>query len=514
MKKNVVLTALLFLACAFLSLGLYGLLQVKAQGEIKTETFKMEEGASVRIKSLIDKDGNEIESNGLRFSAEISLEEFNALQSVGAQFGMVIVASDLLKGVEITEETVFGLEPSFYFTNEVGGDTSKIAMLHIPYPSCSNIDKDENIEICGSIVNIKINNFTRSFVGRAYVAIPQTDVETGVVSYTYVFAPYFKEEIGNNTRCIYYVAQRAIEKEEENASAANQKYIIPFAETDRFKNYNYRYYVDHCYVVHNEETNEHEIIHTETEICYGELNSIVIAEPIIKPEDVEDIKDLKFIYDIDASIETKEGLVYAGGMQRLRLYYETAGTISEEHKADTLATLVQDFLDVNKASENFGLHINGNDEDWTVVPVYDPNGPEGNTDQIGVSFTTTQNASKNRYMLLSKQFFEKLRAFGVESIVFDFHTAPDSGKQMKFEAYQEEDKTAPVNIYDATTNELLNKNGQSVTSPRIKIYIRDVTEGGGVLIVIDQSASSNQGKYHFGNITFTFPTTNTNKDNQ
>lgn len=68
-------------------------------------------------------------------------------------------------------------------------------------------------------------------------------------------------------------------------------------------------------------------------------------------------KDLNFIYDIDASLATSTGLVYAAGMQTLRLYYETAGTISEQHKHDSLEALLKDFLDVNKAVYNFGLDI-------------------------------------------------------------------------------------------------------------------------------------------------------------
>ena len=200
----------------------------------------MENGAAARIKSLTDSDGNVVESNGMRFSAEISVTEFENLKSAGAKFGVVIVANDLLKDTKIDANTVFGTNPSFYFTNEEGGDKSKIAMLHISNPAYQNIDEDEQIEICGSIVNIQTSNFTRSFVGRAYVAIPKENAETGEIEYEYHFAPYYNDNISNNTRCIYYIAQRAIEENKPEATTLKQKYIDPFAETDRYKNYNYR----------------------------------------------------------------------------------------------------------------------------------------------------------------------------------------------------------------------------------------------------------------------------------
>jgi hypothetical protein len=77
---------------------------------------------------------------------------------------------------------------------------------------------------------------------------------------------------------------------------------------------------------------------------------------------------------------------------------------------------------------------------------------------------------------------------------------------MKFYAYQEEDTSLRLPVYDAETGELLNDGLHTVT--RIKLYLSDITEGGGVLLEVHQSSSSNQGDYHFGNITFTFPTTN------
>ena len=309
MNKKLLTAVCSAIFCLFLGFGFATNITAKAETNVSYNTFIMENGAAARIKTLTDEQGNEVESNGLRFSAEISQTEYDNLKAVGARFGMVIVAKDLLKGTEITAETVFGASSAFYFTNEEGGDKSKIAMLHLSNPSCQNIDEDAQIEICGAIVNIQTNNFTRSFIGRAYVAIPQTNAETGETGYQYYFAPYYEGNINNNARCIYYVAQRAIEEEKSEAGTLKQKYIDPFAKTSRYTDYTYRYVVEHCYVGHNDETEEHEILHTEIQYCYATLNTMVEAQPIIKPDNVDAIKDINFVYDLDASLNTKTGLV-------------------------------------------------------------------------------------------------------------------------------------------------------------------------------------------------------------
>lgn len=476
-------------------------------------TFKMEMGASIRAKTLLDENGEAIESNGLKFCAEIDREEYDSLVGAGARFGLIIVAHDLLKakGLEITPETVFGDSPAFYFTNESGGDTSKVAALHIASAACANLDSDANIEITGAIVNILTDNFTRSFVGRAYVEIPSINAETGEQEYTYAFAPYYENDIANNSRCIYYVAQKEVESKGEHEALAQEKYIDAFAQTDRFKNYNYRYNVEHHFTVHDE-NGEHVTVHTETTKHYATLNSTVSAFPIEKP-DVEALKDLSFVFDVDESTKTRSGTVYAAGMQTLHLYYDKASDISEEHKADTLQEILANFLDKDNASHNFGLTMTEDGGVWEALPVYDPaqsNLPEEQRTQIGIALHATTNPNDNRTLILSKAFFEDLRAYGVESVTFDFHTAENTNKQIAFEAYQEElidGERAELPVYDGVTGErLVASGGKGIETERVKIYLDDVTRGGGVTLIVHNSSSSNTGTYHFGNVVFGFPT--------
>lgn len=520
MKKTILAAVLTAISFVFLGLGFTTSTKASAATSLSYDTFTMENGAAARIKSLTDEEGNVVESNGMRFSAEISQTEYENLKAAGARFGVVIVAKDLLKDTVIDANTVFGTNSAFYFTNEEGGDKSKIAMLHIANPSCQDIDEDPQVEICGSIVNIQVNNFTRSFVGRAYVAIPQVNAETGETEYQYSFAPYYEENIENNTRCIYYIAQRAVEEKKAEAETLNEKYIEPFAATGRYQNYTYRYAVEHYFIVHHAgeggeihpgETSEHEVLHVEKQYFYATLNSYVTAEPIEKPEGVEKIENLDFIYDRYSEEAKATGLVYAAGMQTLRLYYEPAEMVSEEHR---LAALVADFLNKDKAETNFGLHINlgngGSTEDWVASEVWDPNfvddpnDPDDKAKQIGIALYTDA-GNQNRHLLLSKDFFEQLREFGVESISFDFHSAPGSKKEASYRVFQEEDTSAEMPVYDAETGEeLTGKIIDSTEHERIKIYLEDITVEGGVLIEVTTNSTSNLGQYHFGNIQFTF----------
>ena len=520
MKKKQILATLLVAASLFSSLGNIEIIKPKAATNLSYTTFTMEEGAAVRLKNLTDADGKVVESNGMRFSAEISPDEYTALKDAGARFGMIIVAKDLLpkdketeKRMEINEETVFGKDSKFYFTNQMDSNSStKIAALNINYAACENIDEDANVEVCGSIVNLKVNNFTRSFIGRAYVAIPSVNEETGETDYTYHFAPYYGNDVENNTRCIFYIAQRAREEQKSYAATLEEKYVVPFKDIDRFKNNVYRYFVEHYYIVHNKETDKHTIAHVERVPHYAELDSTVTAHPMIKPTGVPAIENIHFVYDtafgldegkdeiINGVVHKKKdtGLVYAAGMQTLRLYYEAASTANKDHERRTLDELLAWFLNPANAKDNFGLHLADNDEDWVPVAVMDP---KDKTKQIGIALTTTQNASKNRFLLLTKIFFDELRAYGVESLEFDFHTSENSNKKMRFEAYQEEDHKLPLKIYDAETGEL---NPAPHEMKRVKIFLDDITPGGGVLIEIDQSSSSNKGEYHFGHVTFNF----------
>ena len=485
-KKSLLKSIAILLGCMLFSTSL-ATIPAKAEGNPTFDTFVMQKGAALRLKEG---------SNGMRFTAEISEAEYTALKAAGAKFGVLIVAKDLLKTTPLTPETVFGENPAFYFTNETETSVNgKIAMLHISSPTCGNLDADANIEIGGAIANILVSNFTRSFVGVAYVALPTVNAETGETTYTYHFAPYYEGDMANSTRCMYYVAQRAIES---NDSVEDLKtlYINPFGETSRYTDYLYAVTVRHHYLVHNA-NGEHEIIHTETQKQYGKLNESYTAHPIEKPTDTgKEQMEGNFIFDADRTLDAREGIVYAGGMQTLDMYYELATDLSEDHKDHTLAAILADFLDKNKADVNFGLGDANNPDSWTPIEY-----PEGATGDAITGITLhTDNPNSNQTLILSEQFFDDLRGFGVKTITF---TLDSHDKKMRFALYQEE-SDALLPAYDPTTKEPLTSS--DINQTRITINIDEVTPNGGVRIELHQSASSNTGNYVFENVVFGFET--------
>ena len=496
--RKIIIAALSFLAGATIAVGAKQFMATKASAATiqNTTTFTMEEGAAARIKSLVDENGNTVENNGLRFSAEISLTEYESLKAAGAKFGAVIVAKDLAKTVEITEETVFGASPSFYFSNETQEGNGKIAMLHVSSAACENIDADENVEICGSIVNIAVSNFTRSFIGRVYIAMPQTDEGGVVTGYTYQFAPYYEDKVENNTRCIYYVAQRAVEEEAQNATVLKEKYLDEFAKTDRFTNYQYRYFVEHHYV-ESGDIGEESLIYTETESFYAQLNSAVSAYPIAKPL-VDELEGMDFIFDVAISKETQTGLVYAAGMQTLHMYYVKSTNISEGDKAQTLETVLKEFLSTKPEDVQKNFDVNTSEGGtWSAEPI-----PLEGGAPTGINLKT-QSPNNDQVVTLSKDFFANLHAYGVETVSFSFY-AKKNGQYVSAYNMYKGDTDIDMPFTDSPTD---------TEKDRVTINISDLMVDGAVVyglrIEIENKASSNIGDYIFENLTFGFPTKNT-----
>ena len=99
---------------------------------------------------------------------------------------------------------------------------------------------------------------------------------------------------------------------------------------------------------------------------------------------------------------------------------------------------------------------------------------------------------------MSKEFFEDLRAYGVETVTFTLDATP---KATRFAIYQEE-SDALINAYDPDTKAKLVSS--DINQERITINIDDVTLLGGVRIELHSSASNNEGNYSFKNIVFGF----------
>ena len=214
--------------------------------------FVMEEGAAVRVT---DKD-----VNGLRFTAEMSENTYNALQASDAKYGMVIVPRDYItEGYELTANNLFGVNAKYSEDAQVGAEQSVRRMLHLKNLTPNNYDSDSNYEIRGAITDILTSNITREFVGIAYAEVDGT----------YMLASYYGDDQENNARSIYYVAQKAIDAN-DNASALQEKYIDKFAEhvSEAGKTYNRTYTVNYITTVNGKSE-------VETETVSAPLNSAI-----------------------------------------------------------------------------------------------------------------------------------------------------------------------------------------------------------------------------------------------
>ena len=216
------------------------------------EDFVMENGAAVRTEND--------NVNGLRFSAEMSADTYNNLTAQGATFGMVIVPKDYItEGYELTAANLFGANAKYSATADVGANQAVRRMLLLDNLTPSNRDTDGNYEIYGAITDILTNNLTREFVGIAYVYVDET----------YILASYYGNEMENNTRSIYYVAQKAIDAD-DNAEAVQTKYIDEFHNyvEDAGATYKVSYTINYIKTANGMTT-------TETETVKAELNGTV-----------------------------------------------------------------------------------------------------------------------------------------------------------------------------------------------------------------------------------------------
>lgn len=568
MKKKWINGLAIAIASAFTSLAIplkesITIAETAEETRALATTFVMQEGASVQLfkrpsdESEPSTQNTVVPDNSMKFIAEISADEYDSLKNVGARFGMLIVAKDLIKDVALTPETVFGADSPFYFTNKTENKVEgKKAMINITSPSCVNIDTDSNMEICGSIINIKLSNFTRSYVGLAYVQIPS---ENG---YEYQFAKFYNDDMANNTRCLYYVAQRALgdaeldlnneeideagkEAAQDTITALNTTYFDKFNITDneRYSTLDYMYKVQHHYIEHDshlEGTGEaqHVIVYTHEEIFYAPLHSQQEIHPIQKPttafggltvSDWDKLDDKgkeskaneynisvellnkflnhHYIFDVDHAELHRNGRVYAAGMQTFHLYYEASSTINDGHANKTLAEILQHFLDVKNVEPHFGIKLSENGWSAEQIHEYDENGkPVINEkgEYVNHGLELKHKTATGVDLLVTEEFFDELRAYGVETITFTFSTDPESNKKPKYTIYQAEDHTKPLPIYDVNGKELSGANEvpQEIKVSRITIYLEDITRGGGLHIRPANSMTNNTADFVFLDVEF------------
>ena len=386
-----------FVFAAAFSCGSLNAISAKAATTPTYDTFKMENGAAVRIQTVEQEDGSQKETNGIRFSADISAEEYTALTEYGAKFGFVIVAKDILGNTELEADTVFGENSAFYFAGqEAVAGKKKATNVRAEY---ADVDGDGTKELCGALTNLLTSNLTRAFVGRGYVAIPSASetvaqedgiTQTVVTAYEYHFAPYYADDgniaddIKNNTRSMYYIAQKAIEAKDANTAVLQEKYISVYSSS------NYKYIVNYHYTA---------LDGTETIVSegkYAPLNSSVDISGNIQEKVTYQEKEYQ-LSSVSNEGKPRSGLVYATLLQEFDVYYNQV-----DENVVNVQTKLESMLTAENASETyFGGTMEYVDNQLSA------------TDKYG-SFSWL--ASGRETVTLSQQFLAELRASGVQTL--------------------------------------------------------------------------------------------------
>lgn len=153
-------------------------------------TFQMKKGASIAL----------FDGGGLRFGATISADEYTSLTNQGYTFGCVLAKrSDF--------DTLC--------TN--GTATSSLATsINAKKANCGVSTIGSNYQLTADFTPISSSQFTTQFVGVVYAK----------KSNDYVFADFYQNDVQNNTRSCYYVAQLCGDTN-DNATTADNLYVKP-----------------------------------------------------------------------------------------------------------------------------------------------------------------------------------------------------------------------------------------------------------------------------------------------
>ncbi len=172
-----------------------------------TADFQMAYGAAIRTKQ------NDM---GIRFTALLSESKYTEVNGdANKKFGMLIVPTDYLEGVEDTDQDG---TPNYVehiqanYTQEIDGKTVTLGLMNSLNAYSYNFDKsaDGSTDICisGAITNMQFKNMNRDFVGIAFIETATTE-EGGDTTYSYEYAAYPEGETDYCTRNITYVASAA-----------------------------------------------------------------------------------------------------------------------------------------------------------------------------------------------------------------------------------------------------------------------------------------------------------------
>ena len=205
MKKQKVLLLTLALTGGTILTGIQSLsraTKIRAEEIVEVKnteltSFTMLTGARIKISA----DG--YNNSGLRFEGEISKSDYDSVVASNGTFGMVIIPSRLLEG---------NLDN---FTSEYYTDTANY--MHLDFGTSLEEDNGK-YRLIGAITRIHLSNLSEEFIASAYIRY------TNESSTTYEKAG-FSGDFSDHSRSCRTVAEKLIEKGDENATWLNRYYL-------------------------------------------------------------------------------------------------------------------------------------------------------------------------------------------------------------------------------------------------------------------------------------------------
>lgn len=225
---------LLIVLCVLMSaLMLLGVLMLQPLGSVQAAssvtTLQMVPGASIRQGSAEEVTEGITNTNGIRFSAEISVTEYETLlrENDKVSAGTFIAPYDYAKYAEINKENCFTGATQVYkwegktLTPDVSDEV--LTILHVPgrfTKQVSKVNKNEEVyRVNGSVVSILSENLDRNYIGISYIKVEKGET----VDY------FFADVVASNSRSPISVAQKILLSDE--ATIEEKDIATGYAET-------------------------------------------------------------------------------------------------------------------------------------------------------------------------------------------------------------------------------------------------------------------------------------------
>lgn len=152
------------------------------------DTFSMKKGAAIAL----------FDGGGLRFGATISADEYANLFENGYQFRCALAKRSDFDTFATDGKVTYSL----------------LAQANVVFVDCKVTETSESVTLIADFTDISSNDFATEFVGVVFA-------DNGT---NRIFADFFQNDVDNNTRSCYYVAQLCAETN-DNAQIANELYV-------------------------------------------------------------------------------------------------------------------------------------------------------------------------------------------------------------------------------------------------------------------------------------------------